>query len=175
MLSVRGLESPPPSGAPVKQLLATAVLAAAVAVAGCAFGAPQPTTDVTTTSAMLNGDLYSSFAGDTTYFFKYGETTAYGTETPHRTVAIADDQAHPVSEEVAGLTRATTYHLQLCASDEEEDPPRVNCSTDQTFRTAPGAAPVIFATQRDGNEEIFGMGLGGEAPFNITDHPASDS
>ena len=116
----------------------------------------------------------SSFAGDTTYWFKYGETTVYGSETTHQTIPIADDQAHAVSEPISGLTRATTYHFQLCVSDEEESPPRVNCSKDQTFRTAPGAAPVIYATQRDGNEEIFGMGPGGEGPFNITDHPAED-
>jgi hypothetical protein len=158
----------------MKPLLAAAVLSAAIAIGGCAFGAPQPTTDVSTTSATLNGDLYSSFAGDTTYWFKYGETTAYGSETTHQTVAIADDQAHPVSEPISGLTPFTTYHFQLCAADEEEDPPRVNCSTDRTFTTGPSSTVVIFATQRDGNEEIYGMGPGGQSPFNMTNHPADD-
>ena len=39
--------------------------------------------------------------GDTEFWWRYGETTAYGIETPHRTVAIADDQPHPVSQPIA--------------------------------------------------------------------------
>jgi hypothetical protein len=158
----------------MRRSLLAALAAPAALLAGCAFGAPQPPSDVSPTGVTLRGDIYSSFAGDTTWFFRYGETPAYGTETPHRTIAIADDQPHPVTEPITGLTRATTYHFQLCAADEEESPPRVNCSTDQTFRSAPGTAVVVFATQRDGNEEIFGMGANGEAPFNITASPAEE-
>jgi hypothetical protein len=98
-------------------------------------GHPKPATHVSDTGATLNADIHSSFAGDTTYFWAYGETTAYENETPHRTIPIADDQPHPVSEPISGLTPGTTYHTQVCAQDEQEEPPRLVCSKDHTFET----------------------------------------
>jgi hypothetical protein len=86
---------------PGRTLLLVACLAAVV-LAGCAVGDPQPTSDVTDVSATLNGDVYSSVVGDTEYWWKYGETPAYGTETPHGTVAISDDQAHRSRRRSAG-------------------------------------------------------------------------
>jgi hypothetical protein len=115
-------------------LLVPAVVLAIV-IGGCAVGNPKPATQVSDTGATLNADIYSSFAGDTTYFWCYGETTACESETPHRTIPIADDQPHPVSEPIGGLTPGTTYHTQVCAQDDQEDPPRFVCSKDHTFET----------------------------------------
>ena len=93
---------------------------------------------------VLNGDVYSNFAGDTEYWWRYGETTVYGSETPHRTVAIDDPDPHPVSEPVRALSPSTTYHAQLCVRDQQAAPPRTNCSSDETFgTTAPGPAVTI--------------------------------
>ena len=122
----------------------------AVSVSACAVGSPQPATDITATSATLNAELFSSFAGNTTYWWKYGETTGYGTETTVRTIPIADDQPHLVSEPIAGLSPDTTYHVQLCVQDEEEDPPRTNCSADQTFITRFLPPPAGSPSRRPG-------------------------
>ncbi len=40
-----------------------------------------------------------------------------------------------MSEPLTGLSPDTSYHFRACASDEEEDPPRVNCSGDAKFGT----------------------------------------
>ena len=157
---------------PVKRsLLALAVTG--FALAGCAVGDPKQTTYVTDLSATLNADVYSSVSGDTTYWWRYGETTGYGTETPHRTVAIADSAAHPVSEPIQGLVASTTYHFQLCVQDEEESPPRTVCSTDRTFTTdAPGGrSGIAFASQRDmlGQSEIWVMNEDGSGQTELTD------
>jgi hypothetical protein len=106
-----------------------------VVVSSCAVGNPKPTSAITNTSARLNGEISSNVAGDTTYWWKYGQTIPYANETTHRTVAISDDQAHPVSEPVTGLTPGITYHFQVCAVDQQGPAPRVNCSKDGTFTT----------------------------------------
>lgn len=117
----------------------------AVLLGGCAFGEPKPTTGVTLTGATLHGNIYSSFEGNTEYWWRYGGTPAYGSETPHRTIAIDDESAHPVAEPVTGLSPNTTYHFQLCARDGEESPPRTNCSSDATFSTASAIGPSRIA------------------------------
>jgi hypothetical protein len=124
---------------------ALAVLIAALVVSGCAVGDPKPTADVTDTGALLKADIYSSAVGDTEYFWRYGTTSAYGSETPHRTVAIADDDPHPVSEPLFSLSPGTEYHFQVCVKDAEETPPRTNCSTDRTFSTT-AAGPAVTVT-----------------------------
>jgi Tol biopolymer transport system component len=132
----------------VKRLLLAAAVPLTLFASACAAGDPLPTTYVSDTGATLNADVYSNFAGDAEYWWRYGTTTGYGAETPHHTIAIADDQPHPVSQPVAGLTAGTTYHFQLCTSDDEENPPRVNCQTDRTFTTRPagGQSGIVFTT-----------------------------
>ena len=114
----------------------------------CAVGVPAPATDITHTGATLRGSVSSSVEGETAYWFRYGGNASYGSETPHRSIQIADDDAHPVSEPISGLTPDTTYHWQMCVQDGGEDPPRNICSKDQTFLTL---AESPFVT-RDGVE-----------------------
>jgi hypothetical protein len=45
-----------------------------------------------------------------TYWFKYGEITAYGSETPRRLTA-AEPEVQQVSEPIGGLTPDTLYHF----------------------------------------------------------------
>jgi Tol biopolymer transport system component/lysophospholipase L1-like esterase len=123
--------------------LVVPVLLISIGLSACAVGDPQPPTDVTETGATLKGDVYSSADGDTEYWFRYGETAAYGNETSHGNVAISDDQAHPVSEPITGLAPGTTYHWQLCVNDQAPD--RDICNVDHTFTTI-APATVVEAT-----------------------------
>src|SRR4051794_9531872 len=73
----------------------------------------EPATAITDTAATLNGKVNPSGQA-TSYFFKYGTTTAYDHET---TPASAGSGTEAVSElaNVSGLTPATTYHFQIVA------------------------------------------------------------
>ena len=137
--------------------LAVVIALAALAASGCAVADPKPTTGVTGAGATLNGDVHSNLAGTTQYWWRYGTTTGYGTETPHRSIAINDDHGHPVSEPLTGLSPSTAYHLQMCAQD-GESPPRAVCSKDRTFTTlAPvGQRALAVAQQYRGTPFHYG-------------------
>ena len=146
-----------------------ALVPLALAVSACAVGNPKPATYVTDISATLNGDAYSSIQGELRYWFRYGETTGYGTQTPVRTIPNEDTVAHPVSEPISGLSAETTYHWQMCVQDDEEDPPRDICSTDRTFTTGPAGGHSGIAYSHGG--PFFGvvvMNADGSDPVNLS-------
>ena len=93
-----------------------------------------------------------------------------GSETPHRTIAIHDESADPVSEPLSGLAPNTTYHVQLCARDGEESPPRTNCSKDETFSTlsAIGSSRIAFIRRRN-RSDITHEPAGGGATVDSHD------
>jgi Tol biopolymer transport system component len=153
------------------------VLIALPLFSSCAVGKPKPATFITDISATLNADIYSNFPGTTTYSFNYGTTTSYGIKTTSRTLEINDTAPRPISEPIQGLQPSTTYHWMVCARDEEENPPRVNCSQDQTFTTGPagGRSGIAFSTRRDGNSEIYVMDPDGANPTRLTNSTYGDS
>ena len=71
------------------------------------------TKTVTETSATLQGGVYPN-GSDTTYFWQYGTTTAYGQYTP---VGHAGSGSAPVpaTAVLSGLSAGTTYHYRLVA------------------------------------------------------------
>lgn len=118
--------------------LVLALSSLALVLSACAVGEPLPPTAPTPTSITLNGNVYSTFGGPTEYWWEYGETTDYGTQTPIRSVDIAEEdryEAHSVLQPLAGLTPSTRYHYKFCVRDHEENPGRVVCSKDQRFGT----------------------------------------
>jgi hypothetical protein len=109
----------------------TLVLTAALA-SGCATGiVNKPPSDVTGTSATVNGIVWTTDGGDVSYWVEYGTTTDYGQETAHQTAKVAEDTPHDVSIPLKGLTPATTWHYRLCA----EDAQAATCSRDATLFT----------------------------------------
>jgi parallel beta-helix repeat protein len=91
---------------------------------------------VTTSGVTLNSRIYTSAGGDVTYWFRYGTTKAYGSETPNRTVSMAANSSRGVSEPIP-ITAGTEYHWQVCTQDDGESPPRTNCSKDQSLYVGP--------------------------------------
>ena len=64
-------------------------------------------------SATLTGVINPQGA-NTTYFFQYGTTTAYGSQT-FAAVASAGTATVPVAQAVTGLAQFTTFHYRLVA------------------------------------------------------------
>lgn len=69
--------------------------------------------DLTSSSATLNGSIGPANE-ETSYYFQYGTTVAYGAQTP-TTLAGAGTQAIHVSAPLTGLAVGTTYHYRLVA------------------------------------------------------------
>lgn len=130
-------------------LLAAAALPAAAGAQTPEPAAPVATTGVadsiTETSANLNGTVDPN-ATLTTYHFEYGTSAGYGLTTPEDT---APEGADPVAVKAAiqGLTRNTTYHYRLVATN----PAGISRGADRTFRSAPGPQTpgVRSTTSRD--------------------------
>lgn len=116
-------------------LAALAILAALV-VSGCAGSYTEPPTVVGITKATVAGFVFDSADANVTYWFEYGPTTDYGTETTHETIAISDRDNHAVSADLSGLEPESKYHYRLCAKDDIDSV--VLCAADESFTTASG-------------------------------------
>ncbi|MBV9604040.1 MAG: hypothetical protein JO027_02970, partial [Solirubrobacterales bacterium] len=70
---------------------------------------------LTTDTAALQGGVYPN-AADTTYWWEYGTTTAYGQLTPASDIGSGTAPV-PVSDTLTGLQPGTTYHYRLVAQN----------------------------------------------------------
>lgn len=97
------------------------------------LGPPQATTGnavgVSDTGATLEG-LVNAQGQETSYYFNYGPTAAYGQKTATKGAGKGTTNAS-VSAPVAGLTPETTYHYQLVAESGAGTTP----GADKTFTT----------------------------------------
>ena len=73
---------------------------------------PSSATEVTASSAQLNGTVNPN-GSNTTHYFEYGPTTAYG----NTTTSYSTNVSGPVNIDVIGLDPASTYHFRLVASN----------------------------------------------------------
>jgi hypothetical protein len=141
--------------------LGIALLPLAFLVSACAVGVPLPPTSPSLlgTSIVLNAKVNSSIDGPTDYWFRYGERgdQANWSETSHQTVEITDEQAESVSAQLAGLEPSHRYGWQVCVADQQEDPPRVVCSTEQQFGT------------------VGDLVVGGNTGFNVRSGPGGEN
>ena len=102
---------------------------------------------VTAKKATLNGVAGPSVKGGdiTQYFFKYGTTTSYGSQTPTGTIGSCPAGISPpspycnvpasqnVSANIAGLAPCTTYHFQLFANNPDGSAAGGDISFQTTF------------------------------------------
>lgn len=122
----------------VRALLFALVVAMAVMGATVAFAAPGATTsaatDITSTTATLNGRVSPDQSG-TQAFFQYGTTAEYGSQTP--TESVNGNASKDVSAAVTGLAPSTPYHFRMVATSAGG----TSNGTDMTFTTTATGAP----------------------------------
>lgn len=106
----------------------------ALAVTGCATGITRQAENVTGTTARVTGQVISDAGGPVQYWVQYGPSTAYGSESAHATVDAPVNETVPAVIELTGLTRATTYHYRICATDSQQRG-GPGCGADRTFIT----------------------------------------
>jgi CSLREA domain-containing protein len=113
---------------------------------GCDIGAYEfalpvvtttPAAGIGQTSATLRGTISPSSA-DTAFFFEYGTTTAYGSQTPSQWSPPASGSIS-AGALVAGLKQGTTYHFRLVASNDDG----TARGSDQSFTTNDRTKPVL--------------------------------
>ena len=105
--------------------------------------------DITTDSVNLNGTAYAN-GFNTTYYFQYGLTTAYGSTTPMDDVSIDS----LVTTVVSGLTENSIYHFRLVAVSAHG----TSYGEDRTFRSV---SPPITSTAAPPPASGGGGGGGG--------------
>ena len=118
----------------------------------CGAGVTEPATYVGGASAQLNGRAYNAKGGPTTWWFEYGTTATYGSETPRGTIEVVAESSQPVSETITGLAEGTTYHYRACALDDEG---HGICGADATVTT------------HQGQDTVSGLAITAEAPEPI--------
>jgi hypothetical protein len=111
-------------------VLAISAIAPAMAVASAPGATTGAATDVTSTSAKLNGTVNPN-KEDTTFFFEYGTTAGYGAKTAVQP-SVSGNAGKAVSVAVSGLNPGTTYHFRLVATN----PSGTDMGNDLTFTTA---------------------------------------
>jgi len=141
-----------------RTVLATCIAIGSFAFAGTAVAAaPVATTlaatGVTATTATLNGNVVRNDE-ETTYYFEYGKTTAYGTKTAAAGVSGNAPTGKLVSESISGLTPSTTYHFRLVATN----PSGTANGADMTFITPAAGAPPAGAISIAASRSILTFG-----------------
>ena len=99
---------------------------------------------ISLTSARLHGTLTPNGLA-TSWYFEYGTSTRYGSRTPTRN-AGAGTRAVAVSAPLSRLSRTTTYHYRLVATNAAG----TRAGGDREFSTSPAPAVTTGAAQNVG-------------------------
>lgn len=116
-----------------------AIAAASAAAATKPTAITGPVTATASTSATVSGTVNPNGTA-TTWFFEYGKTTSYGSETTH-TSAGSGTADVPVSATLSSLTPNTTYHYRLDATSTAG----TSKGTDGIFTTSSAVEAVTSA------------------------------
>jgi hypothetical protein len=156
--------------------------------AACDIGAyevapPHATTGlangVSSTDATLTGQAANPGAQAATVYFKYGTTTAYGSQVPAQSLG-ALVAATGVSAALSGLKPKTTYHYELVVVN----PDGTSAGADQTFttgalslsaitvkprrfKTAKGSGPSIVSNGTRGAIVSYGDSAAAKTTFTV--------
>jgi hypothetical protein len=120
--------------------------------------------EVTATSAKLAGGINPKGQA-TSYYFQYGTTGAFGSQTPTAGVAAGNKRVN-VLVSIARLKPDTTYHFRVVASN----PAGTSTGNDTTFTTSKGPGGVTILASP--NPIVLGQGatISGRALPPRTDH-----
>lgn len=124
--------------------------------------ATTPAVSIGLTSAALRGTITPSSQG-TGYFFEYGTTTTYGTQTPGLFLPPPSNSQGTVSSLVAGLKEGTKYHFRLVAFNTDG----TSRGADQSFTTNDRTKPVL--TLLKVAPGIFRAAKGTKISFNLSE------
>ena len=117
------------------------ILIAPVARAAGPTVTTLPASGITATTAKLNGNVNPNGL-PTTAYFQYGPTTSYGSFSGTNTLA-GSNITSPVTNLIAGLSPATTYHYRLVGDNRNTaGTGAITYGTDLTFTNPPGA-PLV--------------------------------
>ena len=94
--------------------------------------------DVSTTTAVLAGALDPEMAR-TRYYFEYGETEAYGQNTPGGEVGASAGEVQVGPETITGLKPGTTYYVRLRAVNAWNEA----VGEAKTFTTLTISSPIV--------------------------------
>lgn len=119
----------------------TAAVAVAAASPSASTGAASKIKD---TSAVLNGRVNPN-GTDTTYWFVWGPTTAYGGISARQTAGNGT-ASRAVGVTASNLVPGTTYHYRLFAQNSVG----TTAGTDRTFKTAGHALPGVLTGSTSG-------------------------
>jgi hypothetical protein len=125
----------------VAGLVSAVAMLAVAAPAALAAGEPVLTTGnataITPTTATVNGTVNPE-GQSTTYYFEYGTTTSYGSQTSMAGAGSGSADVK-VSASIGPLTPATTYHYRLVAAN----PTGTTLGADVSFKTPKPPPPVV--------------------------------
>jgi hypothetical protein len=162
--------------------------------AALAFTAPAPATVLSSAAENVSStfaDLHAQIDPDganTSYYFEYGPTTAYGQDAPALTATAATGESvgtggpagnatDSVVQHLGGLTAGTIYHFRVVATNSIEDEhkttygPQTTYGPDQTFTTLPAAVSsergyeLVTPVNKEGGSDMFAEPLSGRKEF----------
>jgi hypothetical protein len=110
-----------------------------------------PATHLRGSTALLTGAVLPA-GNETSYYFEYGPTTAYGAQTPTAAAGNGTTKV-PVGQPVSGLAPGVTYHYALVALAAG----KTIVGRDRTF--VAGGAPstrLLFRLAKAGTANVFG-------------------
>ena len=110
--------------------------------------ATESATGIGEVSATLNGAVNPNGLA-TDYHFDYGTGKSYGTSTPTQSAGSAS-AVQTVSQQLTGLSPATTYHYRLVASNADG----TTRGSDVTFTTSPARPPSALTGGSSGVGEV---------------------